>query len=96
MRLDADVPTGQPHTPRAYRAITRHSDGRIIHVRDFQASSDAEAILICTARGSDIRTDLWGDSGLVRRFGVQVPSVGTLPVDQRRSMTPPKSVRKIL
>jgi hypothetical protein len=54
---------------RSYRAITRHSDGRIIHVRDIQAYSDAEAILIVTARGSDIRTDLWSERGLVRRFG---------------------------
>ncbi|WP_156647959.1 hypothetical protein [Methylobacterium sp. Leaf88] len=56
---------------RAYRAITRHTDGRIIHVRDFTAGSDAEAILIVTSRGSDIRTDLWSDEGLVRQFGMQ-------------------------
>lgn len=54
---------------RSYRAITRHSDGRIIHVRDIEATSDAEAIRVVTARGSDIRTDLWSDRGLVRRFG---------------------------
>jgi imidazolonepropionase-like amidohydrolase len=53
---------------RSYRAITRHSDGRIIHVRDIEAASDAEAIRIVTARGSDIRTDLWNDSGLVMRL----------------------------
>jgi hypothetical protein len=52
---------------RFYRAITRHSDGRIIHVRDIEAYSDAEVIRIVTARGSDIRTDLWNDSGLVMR-----------------------------
>jgi hypothetical protein len=57
-------------TARPYRAITRHTDGRIIHVRDFVAASDEEAILIVTARGSDIRTDLWSDTGLVQRFGL--------------------------
>lgn len=56
-----------------YRAITMHTDGRIIHVRDIQAESDAEAILIVTARGSDIRTDLWNDRGLIRRFGSRDP-----------------------
>ncbi|MDB5648316.1 hypothetical protein [Methylobacterium sp.] len=54
---------------RSYRAITRHRDGRIIHVRDFQAVSDAEAIRIVTLRGSDMRMDLWSDHGLVQRFG---------------------------
>lgn len=53
-----------------YRAITRHTDGRIIHVRDIRAGSDEEAIRIVTERGTDIRTDLWSQSGLVRRFGV--------------------------
>jgi hypothetical protein len=54
---------------KSYRAITRHSDGRIIHVWDFMAESDAEAIRIVTARGSNIRTDLWGHHGLVWHFG---------------------------
>jgi len=54
---------------RVYRAITRHSDGRIIHVRVIQATSDAEAIRIVIERGSDIRTDLWDENGLVQRFG---------------------------
>lgn len=69
----ADPPAskGVEHRTRSYRAITRHSDGRIIHVRDFQADSDAEAILIVTARGCNIKTDLWSDSGLVQRFGLQ-------------------------
>lgn len=80
VRLDLDAVSGQLGTPRAYRAITRHSDGRIIHVRDFEAGSDAEAILIVTARGSDIRTDLWSDRGLVRRFGAWTPSTRTLPL----------------
>lgn len=56
---------------KPFRAITRHSDGRIIHVRDIEAASDAEAIQIVTARGSDIRTDLWSDKGPVRRFSSQ-------------------------
>ena len=56
---------------RSYRAITRHTDGRIIHVRDIRASSDAEAIRIVTARGADIRTDLWSEDGLVQRFEVR-------------------------
>jgi hypothetical protein len=56
---------------RSYRAITRHTDGRIIHVRDIRASSDAEAIRIVTERGADIRTDLWSEDGLVQRFGVR-------------------------
>ena len=64
---DDDVPQ-----MRLYRAITRHSDGRIIHVRDIRAASDAETIRIVTARGSNIRTDLWSDRGLVRRFGVNL------------------------
>ena len=56
--------------PRRYRAITRHTDGRIIHVRDFEAGNDAEAILIVTVGGVDTQTDLWSDEGLVQRFGV--------------------------
>lgn len=56
---------------RSYRAITRHTDGRIIHVWDIRAHSDAEAIRIVTQRGGDIRTDLWSENGLVRRFGEQ-------------------------
>jgi hypothetical protein len=67
------APPGSANQLRSYRAIARHTDGRIIHVRDIKADSDAEAILIVTARGSDIRTDLWSDSGLVRRFGLQRP-----------------------
>jgi hypothetical protein len=63
-RQDSD---GKHH----YRAITRHSDGRIIHVRDIQASSDEEAIQIVTARGADIRTDLYGEDGLIRSLGVR-------------------------
>lgn len=55
---------------RSYRAITRHTDGRIIHVRDLQAASDAKAIEVVTARGSDFRMDLWSTDGLVRRFGL--------------------------
>jgi hypothetical protein len=71
----ANCPASQSNSERtrSYRAITRHSDGRIIHVREIQANSDAEAIRIVTARGSDIRTELWSDSGLVRRFGLQRP-----------------------
>jgi hypothetical protein len=64
---------------RLYRAITRHTDGRIIHVRDFLADSDAEAILIVTARGSNIRTDLWSNRGLVRRFGSPGSEPATRP-----------------
>ena len=53
---------------RVYRAITRHSDGRIIHVRDIQATSDAEAAEIVSQESPNIRIDLWSDTGLVKRF----------------------------
>ena len=62
----------QIKSTQCYRAITRQSDGRIIHVRDFEARSDAEAILIVTARGIDTQTDLWSDIGLVQRFKANV------------------------
>jgi hypothetical protein len=58
----------KPGSGKSYRAITRHADGRIIHVWDFAANSDEEAIATVTSRGADIRTDLWGDHGLVQRF----------------------------
>ena len=58
----------QIEPPRRYRAITRQTDNRIIYVRDFEARNDAEAILIVTARGVEIQTDLWSDEGLVQRF----------------------------
>jgi hypothetical protein len=54
---------------RFYPAITRYSDGRIIHMRNIRATSDAEAIRVVTAKGSTIRIDLWSDRGLVRRSG---------------------------
>ena len=67
-----DADDGVVRPPRRYyRAITRRTDGCIIHVRDIEAHSDQEAIQIVIARGSDIRTDLWSEHGLVRRFGVQ-------------------------
>jgi hypothetical protein len=70
--LSDDTPENAEEKPgpgKSYRAITRHTDGRIIHVWDFKANSNAEAIVIVTARGADFRTDLWGDHGLVQRFG---------------------------
>ena len=59
----------EPDQTQTYRVITRHTDGRIILVRDFLAKDDAEALQFVTTRGSDIRMDLWSDRGLVRRFG---------------------------
>ena len=59
----------KPGSGKSYRAITRHADGRIIHVQEFQASSDAVAVGVITARGDDLRIDLWSDDGLVQRFG---------------------------
>jgi len=56
---------------RSYRAITRHNDGCIIHVRDIQADSDEEAIRIVTEPGADVCTDLWSERGLVQRFGMK-------------------------
>lgn len=53
---------------RSYRAITRNSDGQIVHVRDIQAGSDAEAIGIVTERNVDGCTDLYDENGLVERF----------------------------
>lgn len=59
-------------TPRrSYRAITRNGDGLIVHVRDIQAGSDAEAIGIVTERDVDGRTDLYDENGLVQRFDTQ-------------------------
>lgn len=65
--------TDPSRVKRSYRAITRHSDGRIIHVRDIQASSDSEAIWIVSERGGDTRTDLYSEAGLIRRFGMHEP-----------------------
>lgn len=53
-----------------YRAITRHSDGRIIQVRHIHAHNDAEAIQIVTERGAGICTDLWSKNGLIKIFEV--------------------------
>lgn len=61
---------GDQRRARSYRAITRHSDGRIIHVLEFEATNDREALAIVTASGSDFRMDLWNSEGLVRRFGL--------------------------
>jgi hypothetical protein len=58
-----------PTRSRTYRAITRHTDGRIIRVQDFQADSDNEAVTLATARGEGISMDLWSATGLVRSFG---------------------------
>lgn len=64
--------TGDDHTPkRPYRAITRLSNGQITHVRDIQASNDAQAIQIAVERGVDVHTDLYSDNGLVQRFGAR-------------------------